>query len=109
MWLWAYMMSYEHLKTLYYNITLLSVYRIFMLLFDTRESSITITTESTTLGIDLTVLVRVNHLCFAFRLIDDIHQDWNLSTNERPLKRAEEFAFVILTDCTQRHGRRVTG
>jgi len=49
-WLRVYRMSHEYLKTLY-NITLLSVDRIFMLLFDTCESSITINPGNTTLGI----------------------------------------------------------
>ncbi|KAL4104940.1 hypothetical protein QTP88_020216 [Uroleucon formosanum] len=42
------------------------------------------------------------------RWIEGIRQDWNLLTNERPLKRAEEFAFAIsaATDCIQLHGRR---
>jgi len=92
------MISCECLKTLN-NITFLSADRNFRLLSDPRASS---------LDIDLTVLLRVNHWCSTFRWIEDILRDWNLLTNERPLKRAEEFAFAILavTDCTQRHGRR---
>lgn len=81
---------------------------IFGLLFDTRWSCITIDLGRTTLSIDLTVVIaHVDHSCSALRWIESIYHGWNLlSTNERPLKRADEFAFAILAaaiDCTQCH------